>query len=717
MYETNGLHRGDKYEDVEAIGVGIATKDFGFYVEFRYLNESEFTQMKALYKEFLDKHHSTCWVFNIDFEMVITRKLLGPWAIYDFKDADIFRIIMGDQIGYSKKMILDRRARGNSPQMKEIKVNRDQRWSLKYTAQKYLNVESWDNEFEWLESKFWVIFNGFQHDNIQDFLQNPIVGNLFHQWVEEGHFTESEMTKILRGLCEWKKVTTSSKLRDLFPEDKASLADELKVVMFGCKTRKAVKSHPYFTEVLKRYPEHEKEFEKLLLNKKYFGNPFAIQPSEVVGKYCIQDSYYTIMIAEDYYEKDEFNHDPKNPDKVPAKWMTSQKMVDIFAGNKAIGAKLHMYGVSKSNKRRDKYSDIQWKARVHSNYVVALAYYQMLLSDKELVKHPMEEILHPIFKSVISKGGNPTDFGRVTKLLFPLIYDPSCEYGWSEDKANELLGDKSTEIKDVLLDHKPKGFENASAHSRALNLHKETATLISEYWNEQDLPDVFNWLDVKKYYTDLSKLESAKSKLRELGTCSIRGMHIDEVIKLDTISLNGLEYGFKEIEKVLKKEYYDLNANNEMVLGAMTERWKNYKTLLFLYHPAEYKGIIDNLNLWDLDDSIDKKVSSFKSYMDNIIGVYKKNNFISDSNEQQWEVARRFARDNNYPENLCNPIEADMGDNLQVQAYLDNMLSHDLMLKHGVSFNLMNQYVWYQTLSEDDIMLRKGWLMDKIMSL
>jgi hypothetical protein len=131
MYETNGLYRGDKYEDVEAIGVGIATKEFGFYIEFRYLNESEFTKMKALYKEFLDKHHSTCWVFNIDFEMVITRKLLGPWAIYDFKDADIFRIINGNQVGYSKKMVEDRRARGNSPKMKEIRVNRDQRWSLK----------------------------------------------------------------------------------------------------------------------------------------------------------------------------------------------------------------------------------------------------------------------------------------------------------------------------------------------------------------------------------------------------------------------------------------------------------------------------------------------------------------------------------------------------------------------------------------------------------
>lgn len=716
MYETNGLYRGDKYEEVEAIGVGIATTSYGFYIDFRYMSEDQLKVVKELYREYLDKHHSNIWVFNIDFEMLITRMFLGEWAIYDFRDADIFRIIYGHQVGYSKKIVEDRRARGTAPKFKEIRVNRDQRWSLKYTAQKYLNVESWDNEFEWVENKFYTIFNGFQHDNINDFLQNPMVGNLIHSWVEEGIMTEAEVTKLLRSLCAFKKIPTSSVLKTLFKPEHEDYAKAFVPVILGCKTIKQVKSHPFYNDILERYPEHTEEFNTLLGIKKYFGNGFAIQPSQVVGKYCIIDSYYTLMIAEKYYELDEFNYDPNDPDKIPAKWMTTDKMVEIFASNKAIGAKLHMFGLNKSNTRRDRYDDIQNKARVHSNYVVALAYYQMLLSEEKIENHASNDLLHPVFKSVISKGGNPMDFGRVTKVLFPHIYDPSCEFGWNEARAEELLGDISEEVKSILLTHKPKGFENPSAHSRALNLHKEAAALIEETWSFQDLPDNFNWLDIKKYYTDLAKLDAAKMKLVDLNTCNIKGLHIDEILKMDTFSIKGEDYTFKEALLVLKKQYYDLNANNEMVIGAMSERWKDYKTLLFLYHPQEYKSQIDDLELWKVEDSIEFKVNSFKGYMDNVINVYEKINFFTQEgvgNMKPWEAARRYARLHDYPDNLKNPDEDDMNDNLQVNAYLDRMLSFDLMQKHGVSVELMNQYVWYQTISREDIMTRKGWLLDE----
>lgn len=638
--------------------------------------------------------------------MVITRKFLGDWAIYDFKDADIWRIIYGDQIGYSKKMVEDRRSRGTAPKFKEILVNRDQRWSLKYTAQKYLNVGSWDNDFEAIESKLWVIFNGYQHDNVDHFLRNPIVGHLFHSWVEDEIFSEMEMTKLLKSLSAWKKLDSMDTVRDLFPVEHMHLAEELRIVLFGCKTTEEVKEHVLFHDLLDAYPESEDEFIKLFNNPKYFGNPFSAQPSEIVGSYCVIDSYYTLMIAERHLREDYFTRTDENEDRIPAKWMTTEKMINIFNGNKALGSKLSMLGLYKSNTRRDKYNGIQLRARVHSNYVLALAYYQLLLSADDLIKHKDEDLLHPMFKSVIEFNGNPLDFGRVTKVLFPLIYNPECEKGWDDVKAEKYLGDLAEEIKQVLLDHKPGGFVNASAHSRALNLHKETALIVEEAWNDQDLPEGFDWKELRKYYDDANKLKKSQDILDKLETCNIKGKHINDLMEMENFEIDGKTYTFREGITVMKKEYYDCNANNEVILGVLTERWKDYKTLLFLYHPQEYKSIIDDLGIWEEGFTITQKVNSFTEYMKMVIGSYTKTTFDT------WESARAYARGNDYPEDLQNPVEEDMQDYLQSNAYLDKMLSHDLMLKKKVSLGLMNQFVWYQMIEEDDIVNKKAWMLD-----
>jgi hypothetical protein len=441
------------------------------------------------------------------------------------------------------------------------------------------------------------------------------------------------------------------------------------------------------------------------LNKKYFGNPFAIQPSEVVGTYCIIDSYYTVMIAEKHYEDDLFEH-AKAPQDIPAKWMTTQKMIDIFAGNKAIGAKLSMYGLYKSNTRRDKYNDIQFKSRVMANYIIAKAYYQMLLSDNSLEKHPHEEFLHPLFLSLVELGHNPQGFDRATKILFPKVYNESCEKGWDPELAEKFLGDKAEELKEIMLDHKPGGFVNASAHSRALNLHKETAVSLAELWEEQDIPLNFDWKELRKYYEESEKLGKARDLLARLDNCNIKGLHINEILELDKFIIDDTEYTFREAITVMKKQYFDVNSNNEIKLGVMTERWKDYKVLLFLYHPAEYKGVIDKLQLWEEGSDLATKVSNFKTYMDSVIGTYRKTTFDS------WVQARIYARENGYPEELQNPVEEDMADHLQSQAYLDKMLSHDLTEKHGVSKGLMDQYVWYRSIDKDDITIRKAWLLD-----
>jgi len=718
-YETNGLWKYDKYEKLEAIGVGLATKEFGFYCEFRDLSKPEMEEFKIDYKIFLDKHaNKSVWVMNVSFEMMVTRKLLGAWAVYDFKDIDIFRIIDGNQVGYSKKIVEDRRYKGNSPKFKEVKVNRDQYWSLKFTAQKMLKVGSWDNDFEKVESKLFNIFKGFQHDNISDFLMNPIVGDQFKEHVGEHKMSEAQMSKALRLLSAWKKMTSVEAIEGCFAHVNYNLPEsfmnDLRIVILGCSTPEEAESHPYWNELLNLYPDYKQEFKKWMKDPRYFGNNFAIQPSDIVGGYCILDSYYTVMCAEKFIEEDKYTNNPH----ASCDWANTQTLIDVFAANKCLGAKLDLYGLYKSNTKRMRFKDINDKVRVFNNYIIAQGYLQLLLDDTSLKPHENESKMSPIFKSVIKNNGNPMDFGRVTKVLFPLIYNPDAEHGWDNDKAQELLGDLAEEIKDIMLDHKPGGFINKSAHSRALNLHKETALTVEEAWEDQMLPNNFDWKLCQPYYTKIKKVNAAKDKLRLLNLSNIKGKHIDEVLKMDSVSFTTIEtidkveqevtkdYTFNQALGIVKKQFFDIKPQNEIALGQLTEKWKEYKILLFLYHPLEYKPIIDRANIFDVKDPLQVKISKFHEYIKNCVTKYEQPVLST------WEQAREFSIKNNFPDEFVNPDKAVETEPVQANAYIDSVISEDLNQKYGLSKGLLDQYMFYRSVDRKMINEKKAYLLE-----
>ena len=51
---------------------------------------------------------------------------------------------------------------------------------------------------------------------------------------------------------------------------------------------------PEWREICSLYPEYIGEFERLILEN--FGNPFLNMPSDILGKYCCLDSFYTVLI-------------------------------------------------------------------------------------------------------------------------------------------------------------------------------------------------------------------------------------------------------------------------------------------------------------------------------------------------------------------------------------------------------------------------------------
>ena len=51
---------------------------------------------------------------------------------------------------------------------------------------------------------------------------------------------------------------------------------------------------PEWYEICKMYPDYIDEFESLILQ--HFGNPFLNMPTDILGKYCCLDSFYTVLI-------------------------------------------------------------------------------------------------------------------------------------------------------------------------------------------------------------------------------------------------------------------------------------------------------------------------------------------------------------------------------------------------------------------------------------
>jgi len=440
-----------------------------------------------------------------------------------------------------------------------------------------------------------------------------------------------------------------------------------------------------------------------------------MQPSEIVGSYCILDSYYTVMCAEKFIEEDRYSN---NPIASAGEWVTTNTLIDVFAANKCLGAKLDLYGLYKDNDKRMRYKDINDKVRVFSNHIIASGYLQLLLDDDSLKPHINEKKLHPLFKNTIKFGGNPVDFSRVTKILFQKIYNPDAEFGWDSELASEYMGEVAEEIKGIMLDHKPKGFENKSAHSRAINLHKETAVIVEDLWKDQELPDSFDWKLCQPYYTKISKLGNAEDKLRRLKLSSIEGKHINEVLAMDRITIVTTEivnkktvdvekeYTFNEAVLVIKKEFFDIKPQNEIALGQLTEKWKSYKVLLFLYHPFEYKNIIDRANIFTVDEDLDTKINKFHAYIQDVVTNYDQPSL------RNWEEAMKFAIDNRFDNEFCNPEEEVKSEALQEGAYIDSVISEDLNRKYGLNKEILDQYMFYMSVDRKMIDEKKAYLLE-----
>ena len=208
-YEASGMPLDIWFE---ISGASIATENYSGFISFTDIRHqvgkesSEYQYLLKRLGEILVKRMSHVWAYNMQYEFQVSHRMLGV-------DLDGCRVI--------KKV-------------NTMDGNHMKKYSLKWTGQNVLEVNTWDVEF----------------DKISDLIDSML-------FTEEGKLKKDKHQVL--------KVDQTN--FDQTPE---------------------------WAELIRRYPQYESEFRSLILE--YWGNAFMCIPSEILGYYCNLDAFYTLMI-------------------------------------------------------------------------------------------------------------------------------------------------------------------------------------------------------------------------------------------------------------------------------------------------------------------------------------------------------------------------------------------------------------------------------------
>lgn len=209
-YEASGMPLDVWFE---LSGASICTTKYGGFISFtdirRFTGPIEYRQLLDKLGLFLVKRMSRVWVYNMQYEFQVSHRMLGV-DLYNLCDASAINVLDGNHL---------------------------KKYSLKWTGQNVLEVDTWDVDFDKLSDLF-------------DSMYFEVVGK-----------TKKDKEKII-------KVT---------PEN--------------------YKDTWEWKKICELYPNYISEFE--LLISEYWGCPFMNIPSDILGYYCNLDAFYTLMIYEE----------------------------------------------------------------------------------------------------------------------------------------------------------------------------------------------------------------------------------------------------------------------------------------------------------------------------------------------------------------------------------------------------------------------------------
>lgn len=208
---------------------------------------------------------------------------------------------------------------------------------------------------------------------------------------------------------------------------------------------------PEWADICARYPDYIPDFCELIEDPRNFGNPFCCIPSEILGKYCCLDAFYTLMIPlelEGHY---------------------SQICVDTYQGNLSLGQKLTRGGLYINEDFRmqyDKYCDdmMLYGIIYPALYVTKLRMNKHLKKANKLSSY--SQICQVLLKREEFHKGDPME---ITKTLLSKNIDEnnSTQTGLDEGRLAMVYGAEFAEwlvdtVKDAMTETKFKGKIDAS---------------------------------------------------------------------------------------------------------------------------------------------------------------------------------------------------------------------------------------------------------------
>ena len=203
------------------------------------------------------------------------------------------------------------------------------------------------------------------------------------------------------------------------------------------------KNTPEWNELCNRYPEYIGEFEQLILE--YWGNAYMPIPSEILGKYCCLDSWYTLLLFESRRQT------------------YSETCFNVFLDNLRLSCQLHSCGVPKWEEYNTEYSNYCDTQMVWGILFCAASRCQIKMRKHQAKMADINKY-NPICRILLEQrrfyNGDPL---AITKdLLSSYLDDFDCtETGLDEGRLMLVFGDKFAEefvslVKDAMVEVKMK---------------------------------------------------------------------------------------------------------------------------------------------------------------------------------------------------------------------------------------------------------------------
>ena len=269
--------------------------------------------------------------------------------------------------------------------------------------------------------------------------------------------------------------------------------------------------------VSKRYPNHVSQFD--YFHNRGYNTAFTRIPTDIIGRYCCYDSYYTLMCYEINREK-----------YTPLCW-------DVYTNNYL--ARNRMTGIFVNEEELETQSNQATTLFLMGTYYCVREYFKLRI--KELGELPDEVKKDYFLLNNITYDEKPSD---LAKKMLSLVRDENVPKFIDVDKWEKYFGDEGLlrELYNLLPD---------DWQINLLGRQRKVCARLQE------------WLTNRQKFYDLaslSELIDVHSNYYRLMDNDFDNENIDFLLKAKTVVVDGIEMGKVEATKYIQKEIFKITS-------------------------------------------------------------------------------------------------------------------------------------------------------------